>query len=67
MSMWQIVLEVLLGLYILLVIIINTKKGIAKTFLSGLKSIAIILFAAILTPFLARFCSEYLYKVQGLN
>ena len=60
MGTWQMVLEILVAVYMASVIILNTKKGFAKTFLEGLKSIAIILLATLLTPLFSGMCSDYL-------
>lgn len=59
MSVWQILLEVLLLAYVAYVIFTNAKNGLVKTFLNGLKSIVVILFAAILTPFFSRLLGEF--------
>ena len=62
MDKWQILLEVAVIAVIVITLIINTKRGLIKNLFNSLKSIAVFLVAAILTPILAGYCSEYLVK-----
>lgn len=60
MNQWQIILEVAVIGFILVTLIINTKRGLVKNLFKSIKSIAVLIIAALLTPMLVGYCSEYL-------
>lgn len=60
MDNWQIIVEIALGAMIIGGVAINAKRGFAKTFLNGLKSLLVIILALTFTPMLSNVCSEYL-------
>lgn len=62
MTKWQIILEAAVVAFIVITLIINAKRGFLKTFLKTVKSIAIILLAALLTPLLVGTVSDALVE-----
>lgn len=63
MTKWQIILDVVIVLFILITIIINTKKGFFKTLLKSIKSLAVMILAIVLTPMLVGVIKDNI--VQG--
>ena len=60
MTNWQIILEVSVIAFILVTLIVNAKRGLVKNLFNSIKSIAVFVLAAVLTPMLVGYCSEYL-------
>ena len=55
---WNTILDIALVAIIVLTLLINTKRGFFKTLLKAVRTIAVIVLAALLTPMLAGFVSD---------